>query len=344
VYAPQSSDPSWLTASAAPGGGVTLSFTANTGTAPRSANVTVLGQTIVVTQVVIAPASLTYSVNPATYTNGTAIPNNTPSSSGGLVTSYSVSPALPAGLSLDASSGVISGTPNSVSAAANYTVTASNSGGSTTATLSIAVLDTSAPVLSNVPANITVDAPANSATAVVNWTAPSASDNVGVTSFSSDHSPGEAFPVGVTMVTYTAQDAAGNTATASFTVTVVDLTKPDVDGIGNLLKYALVLPVGTPAAGLLPQPQIRTYPEGQRLSLDFTRDPSRNDITIAIVASDSPAGPWTTIASSINGAPFDGEGLVQEVDAGDGLKAVEVRDTVNIGAQAHRFMRIEVTR
>jgi 6-phosphogluconolactonase (cycloisomerase 2 family) len=88
-----------------------------------------------------APSNLTYSTNPATYTRGIAITANTPSSSGGAVTGYAVSPALPAGLSLDASTGIISGTPTAVTAAANYTVTASNSVGSTTAVVSIAVND-----------------------------------------------------------------------------------------------------------------------------------------------------------------------------------------------------------
>ena len=68
---------------------------------------------------------------PATYTKGTAITINTPTSGGGPVASYSISPALPAGLSFDASTGIISGTPTVVSAATNYTVTATNTGGST---------------------------------------------------------------------------------------------------------------------------------------------------------------------------------------------------------------------
>src|SRR5512133_453730 len=76
-----------------------------------------------------APGDLTYSTNPAVYTKGVAIANNTPSSTGGAVASYSVSPALPAGLTLDTSSGVISGTPTAVAARATYTVTATNSGG-----------------------------------------------------------------------------------------------------------------------------------------------------------------------------------------------------------------------
>src|SRR5205807_488268 len=78
---------------------------------------------------------------PATYTKGTAITNNTPSSSGGAVVSYSVSPALPTGLACSGSTGVISGTPTALSAATDYTVTATNSGGSTTDVVTITVKD-----------------------------------------------------------------------------------------------------------------------------------------------------------------------------------------------------------
>ena len=70
---------------------------------------------------------------------GTPITANSPTSTGGPVASYSVSPALPAGLTLSATTGIISGTPTAVAATANYTVTASNSAGSTTATLTITV-------------------------------------------------------------------------------------------------------------------------------------------------------------------------------------------------------------
>jgi polyhydroxybutyrate depolymerase len=59
----------------------------------------------------------------------------------GTVTSYAVSPALPPGLSLSTSTGHISGTPRSASAQTNYTVTASNSGGTTSFALAITVLD-----------------------------------------------------------------------------------------------------------------------------------------------------------------------------------------------------------
>jgi hypothetical protein len=92
------------------------------------------------TPIVAAPSALSYSSNPATYTKDTAITANTPTCSGGAVTSYSVSPALPAGLTLNTSSGIISGTPTTLTAAANYTITATNTGGSTPASMSIAVV------------------------------------------------------------------------------------------------------------------------------------------------------------------------------------------------------------
>jgi hypothetical protein len=59
----------------------------------------------------------------------------------GQITSYAVSPALPAGLSINASSGVISGTPTVVTAKATYTVTAENAGGRASASLSLVVDD-----------------------------------------------------------------------------------------------------------------------------------------------------------------------------------------------------------
>ena len=85
------------------------------------------------------PSSLSYSLNPATYAVNQAIAANTPSYSGGTPSSYSVSPALPVGLSLNTATGVINGTPTMATAAANYVVTAANSAGSATATISITV-------------------------------------------------------------------------------------------------------------------------------------------------------------------------------------------------------------
>src|ERR1700722_3475956 len=58
----------------------------------------------------------------------------------GTVTKYSVSPTLPAGLTLDPAAGTVSGTPLTATPAKAYTFTASNDGGSTTAAVTLLVL------------------------------------------------------------------------------------------------------------------------------------------------------------------------------------------------------------
>ncbi len=96
-----------------------------------------------------APTALNYA-SPVTYTSGIAIANNNPNPSGGAPTSYTISSgSLPSGLSLDPTTGVISGTP---SATGSFTVTISgtNLAGGTNQTLSITVL---APLSGSLTAN-----------------------------------------------------------------------------------------------------------------------------------------------------------------------------------------------
>lgn len=101
---------------------------------------------IVVNCQIIAPSGLAYSPNPATYLVGRPIEPNVPSVAEGTVVSYSVEPTvLPAGLSFQTSTGVISGTPTAITPLTAYTVTASNSQGSATAELRITVNDQGAP-------------------------------------------------------------------------------------------------------------------------------------------------------------------------------------------------------
>lgn len=86
-----------------------------------------------------APTALSYGATAVSCTQGVAMTAITPTSTGGAVTSYSATPPLPAGIVLNASTGVVSGTPMKPSAMTTYTVTASNSGGSTTVPLTITV-------------------------------------------------------------------------------------------------------------------------------------------------------------------------------------------------------------
>ena len=100
-----------------------------------------------------APTDFAYAVSPAVYTAGTAITPNVPRSSGGTPTAYSVSPALPAGLGISGTTGIVSGTPTAVTPIAAYVVTARNSGGTATAVLIITVSPAAAPVIVTQPAS-----------------------------------------------------------------------------------------------------------------------------------------------------------------------------------------------
>ncbi|MDF5691499.1 putative Ig domain-containing protein [Aquirufa aurantiipilula] len=86
---------------------------------------------------VAAPSALSYTT-PNVYTVGSTITNLNPTVTG-TVTSYSISPGLPTGLSFNTTTGVISGTPTVTSPATDYTVTATNGTGSTTAVVNITV-------------------------------------------------------------------------------------------------------------------------------------------------------------------------------------------------------------
>ncbi len=81
--------------------------------------------------------------------------------------------------------------------------------------------DVTPPVISNCPANISVTS-TNSTNAIVTWTQPTATDNCGLASFTSNYSPGATFPIGNTTVTYTAFDIKSNKSICSFIVTVLD--------------------------------------------------------------------------------------------------------------------------
>jgi gliding motility-associated-like protein len=172
-------------------------------------------------QTLAAPSNLSYSL-PSTFTKDSVITNITPSITG-TATSFSVSPALPAGLVLNTTTGVISGTPTVVTLLTSYVVTASNSSGSTTVTLSFAVAKVT-PVLSNFNAiSKTTD------DAAFTLTAPTSSGGTGAITYSSSNSAvativGNIVTIrgsGVTTITATkAADANYNAQTISAQLTV----------------------------------------------------------------------------------------------------------------------------
>lgn len=96
----------------------------------------------------------------------------------------------------------------------------SNSG-SATLRIEVKVIDNIPPEIHNCPQDITKYIKPNQNSFAYSWTEPTATDNDRVVSFASNHQPGYSFPVGTTIVTYTAMDNAENIVTCSFYVIVI---------------------------------------------------------------------------------------------------------------------------
>ncbi len=101
------------------------------------------------------------------------------------------------------------------------TCTATGTNGTQTCSFSVTVNDTQPPAIT-CPSNVFVGTTGNST--VVNYAAPTASDNCPGVTTTCVPASGSSFPVGVTTVTCTAKDAVNNTASCSFAVTVNKLT------------------------------------------------------------------------------------------------------------------------
>jgi len=137
----------------------------------------------------------------------------------------------------------------------------------------VAVADWEKPVLT-VPANLTLVAEAGQSNAVVTYTA-TATDNSGSVAVVCTTPSGAAFPVGVTSVTCSAIDDSGNVATASFTVTVTDHTRP---GDGCIITSR---PVLWPA-------NRQMVPVNERVQLDKKKKIKCSSARIVSVTSNEP--------------------------------------------------------
>ncbi|WKD84677.1 Serine-rich platelet adhesin [Polaribacter huanghezhanensis] len=135
----------------------------------------------------------------------------------------------------------------------------SPSGNQSTATATVTVVDNIAPVIV-APADFSVFATSGNG-ALVNYTAPVATDNCSVVTptMTAGLASGATFPLGTTLVTYTATDASGNTASASFNVKVTGVA-PQIVSPGDItvsndlgqcsakVSYAATETVGIPAS------------------------------------------------------------------------------------------------
>ncbi|SDX36077.1 Calx-beta domain-containing protein, partial [Lutibacter oricola] len=115
------------------------------------------------------------------------------------------------------------------------------SGNKTSCSFNVTIVDNEIPIIVNCPLDITQNNDLDSCNAVVSWTEPTVSDNCtnpASITWEKSHTPGTVFPVGTTIVTYTAKDEFDNvSATCSFNVTVVDAQLPEIIGCpSNITK------------------------------------------------------------------------------------------------------------
>jgi hypothetical protein len=124
------------------------------------------------------------------------------------------------------------------------------SGNVAQATTTVTVADTTPPTFSNVPAAVAVEQAGLSGTAVA-VPLPAVSDVCDAAPVVTSDAPA-VFPLGKTVVTFTATDASGNIATATTSVTVVDTQAPILSGVPAAMTVEQLTPDGTALTLALP--------------------------------------------------------------------------------------------
>ncbi|WP_263416643.1 putative Ig domain-containing protein [Terriglobus albidus] len=198
--------------------------------------------TIVVVPATSAPSDLRYPLASISATVGVPIAPQTPTVTG-TVTSYSVSPALPAGISLNTTTGVISGTPTTASASTAYTISATNSAGSTTTSLTIVVTPPA-------PSGLRYPLATISATVGV----PIAPQTPTVTGTVTSYSVSPALPAGVSLEVSTG--TISGTPTKAAASAVYTITATNFGGTTSVALTIVVSPLSPPSAFSYPQVSI----------------------------------------------------------------------------------------
>ena len=90
--------------------------------------------------------------------------------------------------------------------------------------------DSESPVITGLPSLVRNTNPGQP-NARVTWTPPTAIDNSGPVTLTSNHQPGSLFNIGTHTVVYTANDQHGNVETASFEVTVIGIFYASFDSL-----------------------------------------------------------------------------------------------------------------
>jgi hypothetical protein len=125
--------------------------------------------------------------------------------------------------------GLASGSSFPVGVTTNTFEVTDASGNKAQCSFTVTVIDNESPTITNCPNDFSVPVNPATCTAIVTWNEPVITDNCPGVSYTQTHSPGDAFPLGTTTVTYEATDAAGLVTTCSFDVTVTGTCNPNVE-------------------------------------------------------------------------------------------------------------------
>jgi hypothetical protein len=193
-------------------------------------------------------------------------------------------------------------------------------GNSTSGWFTISIADTSAPALA-LPGNLAAEATSAGGASVAFTT--SASDAAdGTVPVDCDHASGDTFSLGTTTVTCSAADAAGNSTSGSFDVSVGDSTAPSLDGMPADISITTGNPAGRTVSYTLPtasdvvdpSPSVACSPaSGSFLAVGPTpvtctaTDASGHSTSASFVVTVTYVAPPTDVEWSVTwGAPIDG--------------------------------------
>ena len=277
------------------------------------------GSTTLKLAVVAVAPTLSYNPDSATFTKGTAITPLVPTTGGGPVVTWSIKPALSAGLNFDTATGSISGTPTALKAATVYSVKATNTGGNATASLTFTVVDLP-PAIAYAPASYTYAvgkaiktiSPTSTGGAVVSWSvspALPAGLALSATSGKITGTPTAASPT--TGYTVRAENT-GGTATASLTLTVLDQA-PAFSYIPATYAFTINTPIPTLSPVSTGGP-VASWSISPALGAGLTLDPASGQITgtptvakartsYTVKATNVVGSATTTLAITINDLP-----------------------------------------
>ena len=208
-------------------------------------------------------------------------------------------------------------------------------GASSQCTATVTVRDNTPPTIT-CPVNVVTTTAPGQCSAVVNYAAPTTSDNCPGATVSCNPPSGSTFPKGTTTAACTATDASGNTAICSFTVTVNDNEKPTITCPANMAvpcSIDLLVPVTfsvtasdncDPSATVTSTPASGSgFPVGTTAVTSTARDASGNFSSCSFTVTRAPLG-FAGFLAPIGGADATGGSFA------DPLRTFKLKSTIPV--------------